>query len=519
MRRLTATLAAVTIWASPAAADDWLQPVVNLQQSLAALGIGLGGGVTSFGQGMAAGDGSNGIPLGGKTDVLLGLDGSKLGLWSGLSMSAHFEQGFGQSANERSDGAILPVNTALGFPKLGGTTTDLSLIVSQKIGDAVTISLGKFNMLDVAARTPLMGGGGETTFWNIGFAAPVSGVTPPYIVGGIATVKTAPATFTLMVYDPRNAQDLSVIEHPFSQGTTTSLSAMVPITLFGLTGYHTLRAVYSTADGFNFDAVPQLFLPSGSQMSLTKRGYYFASYSLQQFVWQDPANPGRGWGFFHADLGFGCKSQSDRKYRHPRSGRLDSWPSGRSLGHRMVRLPVQPSAQERARRAWRSVERRARARGLLRRCHRPSCTSGAGRAGRLARNTGRIDSAVPRLAGSSGVVTETESMEATLPWIYLTFAGLMEIGWPVALKIAQTQGHRLIGVVVALAFMLASGFLLWLAQKDIPIGTSYAVWTGIGAAGTFLFGILFYGGAAGATRFVGVGLILLGVATLKLTHG
>jgi porin len=298
MRRLTATLAALTIWASPAAADDWLQPVVNLQQSLAALGIGLGGGVTSFGQGMAAGDASNGIPLGGKTDVLLGLDGSKLGLWSGLSMSAHFEQGFGQSANERSDGAILPVNTALGFPKLGGTTTDLSLIVSQKIGDAVTISLGKFNMLDAAARTPLMGGGGETTFWNIGFAAPVSGVTPPYIVGGIATVKTAPATFTLMVYDPRNAQDLSVIEHPLSQGTTTSLSATVPITLFGLTGYHTLRAVYSTADGFNFDAVPQLFLPSGSQMSLTKRGYYFASYSLQQFVWQDPANPGRGWGFF-----------------------------------------------------------------------------------------------------------------------------------------------------------------------------------------------------------------------------
>ena len=107
-------------------------------------------------------------------------------------------------------------------------------------------------------------------------------------------------------------------------------------------------------------------------------------------------------------------------------------------------------------------------------------------------------------------------MEATLPWIYLTFAGLMEIGWPVGLKIAQTQGHRLIGVVVALAFMLASGFLLWVAQKDIPIGTSYAVWTGIGAAGTFLFGILFYGDVAGVTRFVGVGLILLGVATLKL---
>ena len=105
-----------------------------------------------------------------------------------------------------------------------------------------------------------------------------------------------------------------------------------------------------------------------------------------------------------------------------------------------------------------------------------------------------------------------------MPWIYLTFAGLMEIGWPVGLKMAQAQGQRLIGVATALAFMLASGFLLWVAQKDIPIGTSYAVWTGIGAGGTFLYGILVYGDAAGAARFVGVGLILLGVVTLKLAH-
>jgi quaternary ammonium compound-resistance protein SugE len=94
----------------------------------------------------------------------------------------------------------------------------------------------------------------------------------------------------------------------------------------------------------------------------------------------------------------------------------------------------------------------------------------------------------------------------------------MEIGWPVGLKMAQTEGHRLIGVVIALAFMLTCGFLLWLAQRDIPIGTSYAVWTGIGAAGTFLYGILFYGDAAGIARFIGVGLILLGVVTLKLSH-
>ena len=126
----------------------------------------------------------------------------------------------------------------------------------------------------------------------------MSGVTPPYIFGGIAAVKTAPATFTLMVYDPRNAQDLDVIKRPFSQGATTSLSAKVPLTLFGLTGYHTLRGIYSTAEGFNFDDAPQLHSAAGSQTKLTKQGYFFGSYALQQFLWQDPDNPGRGWGFF-----------------------------------------------------------------------------------------------------------------------------------------------------------------------------------------------------------------------------
>ena len=139
----SATILVPLALASPAFADDWAQPVVNLQQSLAAVGISLGGGVTGFGQGLAGGDGEYGVPFGGKADVLLGIDGSKLGLWPGLGVSAHFEQDFGQSANLRGDGSILPVNTALAFPTLGGTTTDLSLIVSQKFGDAVSSLAGQ----------------------------------------------------------------------------------------------------------------------------------------------------------------------------------------------------------------------------------------------------------------------------------------------------------------------------------------------------------------------------------------
>ncbi len=105
-----------------------------------------------------------------------------------------------------------------------------------------------------------------------------------------------------------------------------------------------------------------------------------------------------------------------------------------------------------------------------------------------------------------------------MAWIYLVFAGLFEIGWPVGLKMAQQEDTRASGILIAIVFMAVSGFLLWLAQKQIPMGTSYAIWTGIGAAGTFLVGILYYGDPASLGRYLGVALIVAGVAVLKLAN-
>ena len=105
-----------------------------------------------------------------------------------------------------------------------------------------------------------------------------------------------------------------------------------------------------------------------------------------------------------------------------------------------------------------------------------------------------------------------------LAWTYLIAAGLFEIGWPVGLKIAQTPGKTTTGVILAAACMIISGYLLYLAQRHISMGTAYAVWTGIGAGGTFVLGIFLYGDPVGALRIFSVLLIVSGVVLLKLAH-
>ena len=104
-----------------------------------------------------------------------------------------------------------------------------------------------------------------------------------------------------------------------------------------------------------------------------------------------------------------------------------------------------------------------------------------------------------------------------MSWVYLCLAGLFEIGWPVGIKISQNPETRWLGVAIALGFMALSGYFLWLAQQNIPIGTAYAIWTGIGGAGTFIVGVLFFGDALSLMRILGVTLIILGVAALKFS--
>jgi len=103
-----------------------------------------------------------------------------------------------------------------------------------------------------------------------------------------------------------------------------------------------------------------------------------------------------------------------------------------------------------------------------------------------------------------------------MAWFYLLIAGVFEIGWPLGFKMSQNSPHKVIWIVFSVISMALSGYFLWNAQKDIPIGTAYAVWTGVGAIGTFIIGIAFFNDVASTWRMLSVLLIVIGLVGLKL---
>lgn len=102
-----------------------------------------------------------------------------------------------------------------------------------------------------------------------------------------------------------------------------------------------------------------------------------------------------------------------------------------------------------------------------------------------------------------------------MQWFLLFVAGLLEIGWAVGLK--YTQGFtRPLATLLTITAMIGSMGLLGLAIRTLPIGTAYAVWTGIGTVGTAIFGIAVLGEPATALRVLCIALIVGGIAGLKL---
>lgn len=106
-------------------------------------------------------------------------------------------------------------------------------------------------------------------------------------------------------------------------------------------------------------------------------------------------------------------------------------------------------------------------------------------------------------------------------WVYLIIAGIFEIGWPLGMKFSQVTSiawMKHFWLAFAVLTMAASGYFLYLAQRNIPIGTAYAVWTGIGATGAFVAGIIFFRDEVNFWRVFFVFLIVVSIIGLRLTY-
>lgn len=251
--------------------------------------------LTLFQQNFVAGSAENQSVFAGKADLMVKFNGVKLGLrkWT---LVTHLEQNFGKTLNQRG-GILIPSNTATTFPGLNGSAAfDItSLHLVTQFGKANVLMFGKINMVDIAADTRYSGGAGIDAFWNVNFAAPVSGMMPAYMFGAIAVIPTPALKYTFMVYDPRIYANQ--FPTPFEKGITFSAGAEKELPLFGRKGTHAVSVRYSTQKGTDLYDLGDIILPSPEDSIGRKNSRWYVSYTINQtLVEYDEA--GKGWGLF-----------------------------------------------------------------------------------------------------------------------------------------------------------------------------------------------------------------------------
>lgn len=278
-------------WDQPTLTNDWF----GYGHAMRDAGVDVTLEWAQFYQGMPSGDGDHDWEYGGQFSLLTRLDLSKMGLWDGLSVTAQGLFNHGHSVNGIG-GSLTPVNSTLYFPGIEGSDrSDLaSLYVTQQFNDQLSVSVGKFYTVEFARGTPLRGGGGYDTFWNLNFAAPLSGLTPPEIYGALIRLNTKPISYSLMIYDTQDATNQDLFSDLFENGVTVSGTATLATEISGRPGYYGVKGIYSTMEGTDFS---EIIVPPGTPVG-TKSGSWLVGAYFQQYLYQDPVEQNRGWGLF-----------------------------------------------------------------------------------------------------------------------------------------------------------------------------------------------------------------------------
>lgn len=253
---------------------------------------------TQFLGAAVAGSGRDMPFYGGRVDGFATIDAERLGLWHGLSVHLHGEFVYGRNTNRVGSRLLLPVNTALSFPKSNAEAVDLSYSIIQRIG-RTRFEAGKINLLESSAAIPIVGGGGKDGFQHIGLASPPALLASPKIYGAILTAPAGKFLLGLGLWTPDDWTQRYTPEGVFEDGLNSMLVATLPTRISGQQGWHTVSLFLTSRKAQLGESFPDLRPPPGLEGAKPPgRGGTHVKYAFQQFLWRDSAKPKRGVGLF-----------------------------------------------------------------------------------------------------------------------------------------------------------------------------------------------------------------------------
>lgn len=281
----------------PKLTGDWF----GLRTSLQECGITTDVSSTQFYQGVASGGLQQSFPYGGRNDYFVNVDGEKLGLWKGFSLTLHGETRYGQSANFIT-GALSPVNEMLLVPASAGCVTALTGVkCTQSLSENILVFAGKINLFD-EIRQPLSGAGPLDGFLNTSLIFnTILARTLPYSAfgAGFVWLWDKEPVFTLSVYDTNSTPTTSGFNSFFDNGATIFGIINLPTRFFGLPGHQGLDVTYSSGRYTNLTASPYLD-PLGGLVfpSPPIAGSWAVGYHFDQALFAATDDPKRVWGVF-----------------------------------------------------------------------------------------------------------------------------------------------------------------------------------------------------------------------------
>ncbi len=243
-----------------------------------------------------AGDAADIVRYGGKVDAYIAVKGSTVGLDDSIELNLHPEFRYGEAAN--GEIGLLPSNAALFYPDSDGEQFDLSASITKTWKSGTSLTVGKVNVLDLAAQLPITGGGGIEGFQNLAYALPPSAIVPGSITGALLSVPTDKALLRLWVFDPDISSQRSGLDHLFSNGVGMLASVTVPATIGGKRGYYALKLAASTRSNIAARSLPPVLIPAPGSGFGDEKGEFAAILAGSQYISGGPGDPNGGIGIF-----------------------------------------------------------------------------------------------------------------------------------------------------------------------------------------------------------------------------